>query len=101
MLATVARVGESGWQEYWRRLRANGVLVVDGREEAHAAPFSGAGGGKGTRPIVVSYATSPAAEVIFASQRPAATPTAVVVDSCVRQVEFAGVLAGAKNVNGA
>ena len=101
MLATVARFGESGWQDYWRRLRANGVLVVDGWEEAYTAQFSGAGGGKGTRPIVVSYATSPAAEVIFASKPPAAAPTAVVVDSCFRQVEFAGVLAGAKNVDGA
>jgi thiamine transport system substrate-binding protein len=101
LLATVARFGENGWQGYWRRLRANDVLVVDGWEEAYTARFSGAGGSKGTRPIVVSYATSPAAEVIFASKPPATAPTAVVVDSCFRQIELAGVLAGAKNVEGA
>ena len=66
MLATVARFGEHGWQRYWRRLRANGVLVVDGWEQAYTAQFSGAGGSKGNRPIVVSYATSPPAEVMFA-----------------------------------
>jgi thiamine transport system substrate-binding protein len=101
MLATVARFGESGWREYWRGLRANGVLVVDGWEEAYTARFSGAGGSKGTRPIVVSYATSPAAEVIFAAKPAATAPTAVVVDSCFRQIELAGVLGGAKNVAGA
>jgi thiamine transport system substrate-binding protein len=101
MLATLARFGEKGWQGYWRGLRANNVLVVDGWEEAYTARFSGAGGSKGTRPIVVSYATSPAAEVIFAAKRPATAPTAVVAGSCFRQIEFAGVLAGAKNVAGA
>ncbi len=101
MLATVARFGEDGWRPYWLGLRANAVLVVDGWEEAYTARFSGAGGSKGTRPIVVSYATSPAAEVIFAAKPPAAAPTAVVGDSCFRQIELAGVLAGAKNVAGA
>ena len=101
LLATVARFGEHGWQGYWQRLRANGVLAVDGWEEAYTARFSGAGGSKGTRPIVVSYATSPAAEVIFAKKPLAAAPTAVVTDSCFRQVELAGVLAGARNVKGA
>jgi thiamine transport system substrate-binding protein len=101
LLATVARFGENGWQGYWRRLRANDALVVDGWEEAYTARFSGAAGSKGTRPIVVSYATSPAAEVIFASKPPVTAPTAVVVDSCFRQIELAGVLAGAKNVEGA
>ena len=100
MLATVARFGEEGWRDYWSRLRANGVLVVDGWEDAYTIRFSG-GGGKGTRPIVVSYATSPAAEVIFAKPTPATAPTATVTDSCFRQIELAGVLAGAENVDGA
>ncbi len=101
MLATIARFGENGWQDYWRRLRANGVLVVDGWEEAYTARFSGAGGSKGKRPIVVSYATSPAAEVIFAAKPPQTAPTAAVTSTCFRQIELAGVLAGAKNVDGA
>ena len=101
MLATVARFGAKGWREYWAALRANGVLVVDGWEEAYTTRFSGAGGSTGTRPIVVSYATSPAAEVMFASSPPATAPTAAVPATCFRQVELAGVLDGAKNVPGA
>jgi thiamine transport system substrate-binding protein len=101
MLATIARFGEDGWQDYWRRLRTNGVLAVDGWEEAYTTQFSGAGGSKGKRPIVVSYATSPAAEVIYAKTPPKTPPTAVVTDSCFRQIELAGVLDGARNPKGA
>ena len=64
----MARFGEDGWQGYWRKLVANGVAVVDGWEEAYTQQFSGAAGSPGKRPIVVSYATSPAAEVIFAGK---------------------------------
>jgi len=101
MLATIARYGETGWLDWWRQLRANGVLVVDGWEEAYTARFSGAGGSTGNRPIVVSYATSPPAEVMFAQTPPKTAPTAAVTASCFRQVELAGVLAGAKNPQGA
>ncbi len=100
MLATIARYGEPGWRRYWERLRANGVLVVDGWEEAYNVRFSGSSG-NGDRPIVVSYASSPPAEVIFRSPRPEEAPTAVVVDSCFQQIEFAGVLRGAPNPSGA
>ena len=100
VLATIARYGEGGWQDYWRKLRENGVLVVDGWEEAYNVRFSGSAG-RGDRPIVVSYASSPPAEVIFRTPRPAEAPTAVVEDSCFRQIEFAGVLRGARNEDGA
>jgi thiamine transport system substrate-binding protein len=100
LLATIARYGEGGWQDYWRKLRENDVLVVDGWEEAYNVRFSGSAG-KGNRPVVVSYASSPAAEVIFRTPRPKEAPTAVVVDSCFRQIEFAGVLRGAHNEEGA
>lgn len=101
LLATIARYGEGGWQGYWRRLRANGVLAVDGWEEAYTVRFSGAAGSKGNRPIVVSYASSPPAEVIFRTPRPDEAPTGVVEDSCFRQIEFAGILRGARNEEGA
>ena len=101
LLATVARYGDGGWQEYWRGLRANGVLVVDGWEEAYTARFSGASGSSGNRPIVVSYASSPPAEVIFREPRPQEAPTAVIEDSCFTQIELAGVLRGARNEEGA
>ena len=101
LLATIARYGEGGWQEFWRRLRANEVLVVDGWEEAYTARFSGASGSSGSRPIVVSYASSPPAEVIFRDPRPEEAPTAVVEDSCFSQIELAGILRGARNEEGA
>ncbi|HET6683506.1 MAG TPA: thiamine ABC transporter substrate-binding protein [Gaiella sp.] len=100
LLATIATYGDR-WEGYWRALRANGVLAVDGWEEAYTQQFSGASGSPGKRPIVVSYASSPAAEVIFASKPPATAPTAAVEDGCYRQVEYAGVLRGAKNEDGA
>jgi thiamine transport system substrate-binding protein len=94
LLATIARFGDDGWRTYWKDLRANDVLVVDGWEQAYFGAFSGAGGGEGDRPIVVSYATSPVAEVVFAEEPIDEPPTAVVDGTCYRQVEFAGVLAG-------
>ena len=100
LLATVATFGDR-WQAYWRGLRANGVLAVDGWEEAYTQQFSGAAGSPGKRPIVVSYASSPAAEVIFASKPLSTAPTAAVEDGCYRQVEYAGVLHGARNEKGA
>jgi thiamine transport system substrate-binding protein len=101
MLATIARFGEEGWRRYWEGLRANDVLVVDGWEEAYNVRFSGSSAGSGDRPVVVSYASSPPAEVIFSSPRPDEAPTAVVEDSCFEQVEFAGVLRGARSPSGA
>lgn len=101
LLATIARYGEPSWQDYWRRLRENDVLVVDGWEEAYTVRFSGAAGSRGDRPVVVSYASSPPAEVIFRTPRPKEAPTAVIEDSCFRQIEFAGVLRGARNEAGA
>jgi thiamine transport system substrate-binding protein len=103
MLATIERFGETGdytWIDYWNDLRANDVLVVSGWEEAYYSQFSG-GAGEGDRPLVVSYATSPAAEVFFADPQPSEAPTGVLEDGCFRQVEFAGILAGARNRDGA
>jgi len=99
LLATIVRYGP-GWRDFWLTLRENRVLVVDGWEEAYNTRFSGAAG-EGNRPIVVSYASSPPAEVIFGQPRPEEAPTAVVEDSCFRQIEFAGVLRGTHNEDGA
>jgi thiamine transport system substrate-binding protein len=96
LLATIARYGD-GWQDYWRRLHDNDVLVVDGWERAYYGEFSGAGGGSGTRPLVVSYASSPPAEVVFAEHPLDRAPTGVLEDTCYRQIEFAGILAGTQH----
>ncbi|QDQ97218.1 thiamine ABC transporter substrate-binding protein [Tomitella fengzijianii] len=79
-----------GWQDYWRALRDNGVKVVDGWTQAYTVEFSGSSG-HGPRPIVVSYASSPPVE---AGADGSAPDTRAVVDSCFRQVEYAGVLSG-------
>lgn len=100
LLATVAEFGEGGWQEYWRRLVANDVEVVSGWEEAYYGAFSG-GSGEGDRSLVVSYATSPPAEVHFADPQPDDAPTGVVTDGCFGQIEFAGILEGTQNEAGA
>jgi thiamine transport system substrate-binding protein len=100
MLATIAEFGDR-WQGYWRKLRANDVLVVDGWEDAYFARFSGAAGSHGKRPTVVSYASSPPAEVLGRKPQPTEAPTAVVESSCFRQIELAGALRGARNEEGA
>lgn len=96
LLASVARFGPNGWNAYWQRLRANDVKVVDGWEQAYDSEFS-AGSGHGDQPLVVSYASSPPAEVYYADPKPAAAPTGALTDTCFRQVELAGVLRGAQH----
>lgn len=91
LLGTIAEFGEEGWQDYWARLAANDVEVVDSWTTAYYESFSFAGG---ERPLVVSYGSSPPFEVMSAAEPPDAAPTAVVEETCFRQVEFAGVLAG-------
>ncbi|MFI8190368.1 thiamine ABC transporter substrate binding subunit [Streptomyces sp. NPDC085946] len=103
LLGTAARYGDDGWQDYWNKLKANGVKVVDGWEQAYNEEFSGSAGGKqakGDRPLVVSYASSPPAEVVFADPRPGTAPTGVAEGTCFRQVEYAGLLSNAKNAEG-
>ncbi|MBB4688504.1 thiamine ABC transporter substrate-binding protein [Amycolatopsis jiangsuensis] len=91
LLGTVAKYGESGWPDYWNRLKANGLKIDSGWEEAYTKDFSGSSG-KGPRPIVVSYASSPAAEL----GQDGKPRTKALLDTCFRQVEYAGVLTGGK-----
>lgn len=96
VLATIAKFGENSWQDYWASLRDNGVKIVDGWTQAYTVDFSGSSG-KGAYPLVVSYGSSPPAEVVYADPPIAEPPTGVIESTCFRQVEFAGVLRGAKN----
>jgi thiamine transport system substrate-binding protein len=95
LLATVARYGDAGWPAYWKKLLTNGTKVDDGWEDAYTVDFT-QGGGKGSRPIVLSYDSSPAFTVAGGK-----STTKALLDTCFRQVEYAGVLAGAKNPKGA
>lgn len=95
LLATVEEFGEDGYLDFWAALRDNDVLVTDGWSEAYYDEFSATG--VGDRPLVVSYASSPPAEVFYAEEPPAQAPTGVIEASCFRQVEFAGILAGTEH----
>ena len=97
LLATVGAFGEDGWTAYWERLRDNGVKVADSWEDAYYVDFSGAGEG-GRRPIALSYSTSPAFTV---TEDGSESRTAALLETCFRQVEYVGVLAGTDNPEGA
>ena len=97
MLATIGTFGTEGeytWLDYWADLRANDVLVANDWTEAYYGQFTVAS--DGSRPLVVSYASSPPAEVIFADPPVEEAPSGSVTapGTCFRQVEFVGVLAG-------
>ncbi|MEU1078267.1 MULTISPECIES: thiamine ABC transporter substrate-binding protein [unclassified Streptomyces] len=103
LLGSAAQYGDEGWQDYWKKLKDNGVKVVDGWEQAYNQDFSGSAGGhkaKGDRPLVVSYASSPPVEVLYAKPQPTDAPTGVATGTCFRQTEFAGLLKGARNEAG-
>ena len=98
LLATIGMYGSDGYLDYWGRLLENNVLIVNDWETAYYTEFSGSSG-KGPRPIVVSYNSSPAFEVIYAETPIEEPPTAAIVsdDTCFRQIEFAGILKGTQN----
>ena len=97
LLATISEYGEDGWQDYWQQLMDNGARVVSGWSDAYEVDFT-AGGGGGDRPIVLSYSSSPPFTIPEGERRPT---TAALLDTCFRQVEYAGVLAGSANPEGA
>jgi thiamine transport system substrate-binding protein len=103
LLATVVAFGDEGYLDYWSRLVANDVAVAENWTDAYYGQFSGSAGSTGTRPLVVSYASSPAAEVYFAEEPPETAPTGSInaPGTCFRQIEYAGVLENAANPEGA
>ncbi|MDH4364122.1 MAG: thiamine ABC transporter substrate-binding protein [Acidimicrobiia bacterium] len=94
LLATIAAYGD-GWEAYWQKLADGGVTVTSGWEDAYYGQFKA--GGEGDKTLVTSYASSPVAEVVFSDPKVDTPPTGVVLDSCFRQIEFAGVLAGTEH----
>ena len=94
LLATISTFEEDAYLDYWQQLRANDVLIVENWDNAYYNEFSGGVNSGGSRPIVVSYATSPAAEVYFSGGELDAAPTGAVIapGTCFRQIEFVGIL---------
>lgn len=92
LLATIGAKGDDGWEQYWKDLVANDAKITAGWEDAYTVDFT-AGGGKGDRPIVLSYASSPPFTVPEGGKEPT---TSALLDTCFRQVEYAGVLEGAE-----
>ncbi|MCY3718150.1 MAG: thiamine ABC transporter substrate-binding protein [Anaerolineaceae bacterium] len=103
MLATIGVFGTEGettWLDFWSQLVENEVRVVSGWELAYWGEFSHSGG---EYPLVVSYASSPPAEVFFMEDTPERAPTGAIVadQTCFRQIEFAGILDGSEQVEAA
>lgn len=93
LYATIAGLGEEGAFQWWGRMRGNGVKVVKGWTEAYYTEFTRNGG---TRPIVVSYASSPAAEVFYSKEKITESPTAnlFLKGGVFRQVEGVALVKG-------
>jgi thiamine transport system substrate-binding protein len=98
LFATIGLFGEESYLDYWEALVENDILVVNDWETAYYSEFSMWGG---SRPIVISYASSPVFELLYAEPPLDTPPTAAVVsrDSCFRQIEFVGILKGTENRN--
>jgi thiamine transport system substrate-binding protein len=94
LLATIDRYGEDGWLDFWADLHQGGTRVAADWDTAYYTEFTRYGG---DTPMVVSYASSPPAEVIFAEEPLDAAPTSVLTDGCYRQIEYAGVLEGTEH----
>ena len=96
LLATIAHFGIDDWQDYWTSLKTNGVHIAPDWTTAYTIDFSGSSG-KGKYPLVVSYGSSPPAEVLYAEKPINTPPTAVIESTCFRQTEYVGALRGTRN----
>ena len=96
LLGTIAHFGVDNWQNYWKSLKENGVHVSPDWTSAYTIDFSGSSG-KGKYPLVVSYGSSPPAEVLYAEKPIDTPPTAVIESTCFRQTEYVGALRGTRN----
>jgi len=93
LLATISGLGEEPAFAWWAQMRGNGLKVVKGWSEAYYTDFAR---NKGAYPLVVSYATSPAAEVFYSKEKISEAPTASLnlKGGVFRQVEGVGLVKG-------
>jgi thiamine transport system substrate-binding protein len=96
LLGTIGKYGD-GWSSWWTSLVDGGATITDGWTQAYETDFT-QGGGDGKDPIVVSYDSSPAFTVPKGGNT---STTKALLDTCFRQVEYAGVLTGAADPVGA
>ena len=96
VLGTIAHFGTDKWQDYWKSLMANGTRVSADWTSAYTIDFSGSSG-KGKYPLVVSYGSSPPAEIVYSETPITQPPTGVIESTCFRQTEYVGGLRGTKN----
>ena len=95
LMATIAAYpdgAEYDWRAYWTDLFDNGAVVATDWSEAYYTRFTRSGG---AQPLVVSYASSPSAEVYFGEL--SVSPTGVMTNGCFRQIEYAGILRGTEH----
>jgi thiamine transport system substrate-binding protein len=99
LLATINHFGEDKYLDFWKALRANDLLVTDGWSDAYFSHFTVGAAGKGDRPLVVSYTSSPPADVVFATdgRKEPASVNINLPSGVFRQIEFVGLLKGAKH----
>ena len=95
LMASVAKYGD-GWTQWWAQLKENKVRIAADWTAAYTVDFSGSSG-KGKYPLVVSYGSSPPAEVLYAATPIDEPPTGVIESTCFRQTEYVGVLRGTRN----
>jgi thiamine transport system substrate-binding protein len=93
LLATIGAMGEENAFDWWARMRAGGMKVAKGWSEAYYTDFARNGG---KYPLVISYATSPAAELFYAKDKPAVPPTGslALAGGVYRQVEGVALVKG-------
>ena len=93
LIGTADEYGDK-WSDYWQRLKDNGVRVRPSWDDAWNTDYTVSGG---DRPLVVSYASSPPAEVVYGDGKVTEPRSKIMADSCVQQVEYAGLLAGSEH----
>jgi len=95
LLATIGALGEEKAFDWWARMRTHGVSVAKGWSEAYYTEFSHNGG---ARPLVVSYASSPAAELFYSKTKLTEPPTGSLTlqGGAFRQVEGVALVKGGK-----
>lgn len=97
LVGTVSHFGEDSFAEYWAQLADNGAEIAEGWTAAYNGSFTQGGEG-GTKPIVLSYSTSPAWTL---NDEGTESTTKILPATCAQHVEYAGILSGTENLEGA